>query len=110
MTFAVRFTLGAREDLRALHAYIAKNDSLENADSVAREIVRAAYALRELPERGAYPPELLRLGSHAYREIFFKPYRIFYRIRTNTVFIAVIADGRREMASLLARRLPWSLT
>jgi hypothetical protein len=48
------------------------------------------------------------LGSRAYRQIFFKPYRIRYRIRANTVFIAVIADGHRNMASLLARRLPGS--
>jgi toxin ParE1/3/4 len=106
MAFSVQFTQGARDDLRAIHAYIARNDSLQNADYVAGEIVRAALTLRDFPKRGAYPPELLQLGSRAYREIFFKPYRILYRIRANTVFIAVIADGRRNMASLLARRLP----
>jgi toxin ParE1/3/4 len=108
MALTVQFTQGARDDLRAIHAYIARNDSLENADYVAREIVRAALTLRESPKRGAYPPELLQLGSRAYRQIFFKPYRIRYRIRANTVFIAVIADGHRNMASLLARRLPGS--
>ncbi|MDR3727893.1 MAG: type II toxin-antitoxin system RelE/ParE family toxin [Terracidiphilus sp.] len=106
MAFTVRFTVGAREDLRDLHAYIAKNDSQENADYVAREIVRAILTLRDFPGRGAHPPELLRLGSRSYRQIFFKPYRILYRIRANTVFIAVIADGRQNMAPLLARRLP----
>ncbi len=105
MAFSVRFTVGARQDLRGIHAYISKNDSLENADYVAREIVRAALALRDFPERGAHPPELLRMGSRAYRQLFFKPYRILYRLRANTVYIAVIADGRRNMASLLARRL-----
>jgi toxin ParE1/3/4 len=48
---------------------------------------------------------LLRIGNRSYRQIFFKPYRILYRIRANNVYIAVIADGRRDMASLLARRL-----
>jgi toxin ParE1/3/4 len=51
---------------------------------------------------------LLAQGNRSYRQIFFKPYRILYRIRSNTVFIAVIADGRRDMASLLARRLSGS--
>jgi len=105
MAFTVRFTSGARDDLRAIHAYIAKNDSLENADYVAREIVKTALALRTSPQRGAYPPELLDLGSRAYRQVLFNPYRILYRVRSNTVFIALIADGRREMAALLARRL-----
>jgi toxin ParE1/3/4 len=63
-------------------------------------------ALQELPQRGAHPPELLAKGNRSYRQVFFKPYRILYRIRGNTVYIAVIADGRRNMASLLARRMP----
>ncbi len=106
MAFTVRFTKAAREDLREIHAYIAAHDTPENADCVAREIVRAALALRDLPSRGTHPPELLLKGNRSHRQIFFKPYRIIYRIRSNTVFIAVIADGRRDMDSLLARRLP----
>lgn len=104
MAFHVRFTVGAREDLRDLHAYISMNDSLESADYVAREIVRAAMALRDFPNRGANPPELLRMGNRSYRQIFFKPYRILYRIGANIVYIAVIADGRRDMALLLSKR------
>jgi len=108
MAFIVRFTLDARRDLRDLHAFISKNDSKENADYVAREIVRAALALRDFPNLGAHPPELLRMGNRSYRQLFFKPYRILYRIRANIVFIALIADGRRDMDSLLARRLSGS--
>jgi toxin ParE1/3/4 len=104
MTFTVRFTIAAQEDLRDLHAYISVQDSLENADYVTREIVRAALMLRDFPNRGAHPPELLQMGNRSYRQIFFKPYRILYRIRANNVFIAVIADGRRNMALLLAKR------
>lgn len=40
-----------------------------------------------------------------YRETFFKPYRIVYHIDDARVFISLIADGRRDMRSLLARRL-----
>jgi toxin ParE1/3/4 len=105
MAFAVRFTKEARDDLRELHAYISENDSRENADYVAQGIVRAALELRDFPSRGTYPPELLRKGSRSFRQIFFKPYRILYRVRGNTVFIGVIADGRRNLQSLLMRRL-----
>jgi toxin ParE1/3/4 len=45
------------------------------------------------------------MGNRSYRQIFFKPYRILYRIRGNAVYIAVIADGRRDMALLLSRRM-----
>ncbi|MGA2852086.1 MAG: type II toxin-antitoxin system RelE/ParE family toxin [Terracidiphilus sp.] len=110
MAFMVRFSIGAHRDLRAIHAYIHKNDSRENADYVARGIVRTALKLRDLPVRGAHPPELLRLKNFTYRQIFFKPYRIVYRIRANTVFIALIADGRRDMKSLLMQRFKKDLT
>lgn len=105
MTFAVKFTPGARKDLRSIHDYIAMSDSPEKADSVARKIIEAAMSLRASPARGAYPPELLALRRRDYRQVFFKPYRIFYKIREDTIYIAVIADGRRDMQSLLARRL-----
>ena len=106
MDFKVHFTGGARKDLRAIHTYIAANDCVENADYVAREIVRVALTLRSLPKRGTHPPELLRKGNRSYRQIFFKPYRVIYRIQGSNVFIALIADGRRKMVPLLMRRLP----
>jgi toxin ParE1/3/4 len=40
-----------------------------------------------------------------FRQVFFKPYRVIYRIRDRSVFIYLIADGRRDMQPLLARRL-----
>jgi toxin ParE1/3/4 len=103
--FSVRFTAGARLDLRAIHLYITENDSREKADRVTSGIVQAALTLQGTPSRGAHPAELSHTGNSSYREIFFKPYRIVYRIRSRTVFIALIADGRRDMAPLLSRRL-----
>jgi toxin ParE1/3/4 len=104
MPFHVRFTSAARADLREIHAYVAINDSRENADYIAREIVRAALTLRDFPNRGAHPPDLLKRGNRSYRQIFFKPYLILYRVRAQTVFIAIMADGRRDLDALLARR------
>ena len=40
-----------------------------------------------------------------YREIFFKPYRIIYRIQAKRVYVYLIVDGRRDMRTLLSRRL-----
>ena len=40
-----------------------------------------------------------------YREIFFKPYCIIYRVMDNTVYVLLIADGRRDRQILLQRRL-----
>jgi toxin ParE1/3/4 len=105
MTFAVKFTPGARKDLRSIHDYIARNGSSAKADYVARKIIEEALSLAAAPARGTHPPELLALGRRDYRQVFFKPYRILYKVRGQGIFIAVIADGRRDMQSLLARRL-----
>ena len=40
-----------------------------------------------------------------YRQVFFKPYRLIYRVMGRDVVVLVIADGRRDMQSLLTRRL-----
>ena len=63
------------------------------------------HGLSEHPRRGNHPRELLDVGIRDYREVFFKPYRIIYRVTEDTVYVLVIADGRRDMQSLLQRRL-----
>lgn len=62
-------------------------------------------SLADNPERGIYPNELLAVGLREYREIYFKPYRIIYRMSSQSVYVMVIADGRRDMQSLLQRHL-----
>jgi toxin ParE1/3/4 len=105
MTFAVKFTPGARKDLQGIHDYIARNDSIAKADYVARKVIEEALSFAKAPARGAHPAELRAFVRRDYRQVFFKPYRILYKIRGEIIFIAVIADGRRDMQPLLARRL-----
>ncbi len=45
------------------------------------------------------------MGIREYRETRFKPYRVIYRIMGRRVFVHLIADGRRDMRTLLERRL-----
>ncbi len=49
--------------------------------------------------------ELPALGIKEYRQTSFKSYRMIYRITSSQVIIYLIADGRRDMQSVLARRL-----
>ena len=105
MPNTVLLTDSATRDLEELYNYISKNDSPENADRVLNKIEKSITKLSEFPERGAYPPELSSLGIKEYREIFFKPYRIIYRVISNKVYIYLVVDGRRDMQTLLSRRL-----
>lgn len=105
MDYKIRFTSGARQDLRAIFDYISESDSPEKARYVIKQIVEAALGLEKVPLRGAHPPELLEFGIRAYRQVFFKPYRIIYTVRGKSIFIAIIADGRRDMQTLLEGRV-----
>lgn len=105
MPYRVLLTRDAVNDLEELDTWIATNDSPERADYVLDRISKAFQKLTELPERGSYPKELSVLGIREFREVFFKPYRIIYRVERRTVYIYLIADGRRDMQILLSRRL-----
>jgi toxin ParE1/3/4 len=101
----VLITAGAEQDLAAIFDYIAEFDSPGAAIHVLDRLQEAIDKLAHFAERGAYPRELVQLGIRDHRQVFFKPYRVIYKIDTDRVFVFVIADGRRDMASLLTRRL-----
>ncbi len=105
MPFSVKLTDDAVRDLEEIYDYIDLHDVPGKADYVLEQIEKSFLDLSEFPERGAWPKELLAMGIREYREIFFKPYRIIYRVIGKTVYVLVIADGRRDMLSLLQRRL-----
>jgi len=105
MPFAVLLTNDAARDLDELYNYIALHDAPQKADYVLEQIEKAFSRLAESPELGAYPKELLSLGIREYREVFFKPYRIIYRVMDKNVYVLLIVDGRRDMQLLLLRRL-----
>ena len=105
MPFAVFLTADAAGDLEELYHYIARHDAPGKAEQVLAKIEKTFRSLSESPERGAYPKELLTLGIRDYREIFFKPYRVIYRVSGDSVYVLLIVDGRRDMQALLQRRL-----
>ena len=105
MPFAVFLTDDAAHDLDELYPYLALHDAPQKADYVLKQVERAFSRLSEFLDRGTHPKELLALGVREYREIFFKPYRILYRVMDKNVYVLLIADGRRDMQTLLQRRL-----
>lgn len=105
MRHEVLLTKDAEQDLEDLYAYIAKFDSPKNADYVLDRLFEVAESLAASPERGSQPKELRSLGIQEYRQVFFKPYRAIYRAIDKKVVIYVFADARRDMQSLLSRRL-----
>jgi len=68
-----------------------------NANYLLDELMVVVESFSKFPERTSYPRELVGLGI--------KPYRMIYRVTGSQVIIYLIADGCRDMPSVLARRL-----
>jgi len=105
MARAVLLTDDAAEDLDEIGGYVARQDSPARAAHVLERIATVIAALAEAPDRGPVPAELAALGIRTYREVFYKPYRIVYRVQPDAVIVFLIADGRRDLQALLQRRL-----
>lgn len=103
--FDVLLTAGPEQDLESIYDYIATADCLANANRVLGQLAEVVDRLARFPERGIYLKELAALGIKEYRQILFKPYRVIYRIADQKVVIYLIADSRRDLQSMLGRRL-----
>ena len=62
-------------------------------------------SLSNFPERGAVTKELRDVGIRDYREVYFKPWRVIYRVMNGKVVVYLMVDGRRDMQTLLTQRL-----
>jgi len=105
MAWTVTLTADATRDLEEIFEYVATHDAPRKAARVPDRLERTILGLARVPARGVYPKELLALGLREYREVFFKPYRVIYRVLGKTVYVTLVADGRRDMQTLLQRRL-----
>jgi toxin ParE1/3/4 len=105
MAYEVLLTEDAARDLEEIHGFILENDSAAAAAKILDGLEKALGHLENLPERGAYLKDLIALGIKDFRFVYFKPYKIIYRVSGESVLIYLVADGRRDMQNLLARRL-----
>ena len=105
ITHSVYITGAAKRDLREIVRWIAEHDSQRAAVHVLDKLQSECRKLQLQPERGAFPAELLALGIKRYRQVLFKPYRVIYRVLDDNVAVMLIVDGRRNLKSLLERRL-----
>lgn len=103
--YLVELTQGAEDDLEEIHSYLTAVRGADDAEALLDELLAAIETLEQFPERGAVPKELLVLGMREFRQAHVRKYRLIYRVYGGRVVIQVIADGRRDIQSLLERRL-----
>lgn len=95
----------AAQDITDIFEYLLEAESLEGARRLVDTLDEAIQSLGSLPRRGKYPQELHAEGITLFREIQCYPWRVFYRIVEEDVWILAVLDGRRDIAQLLPERL-----
>ena len=103
--YEVVLTEDAIQDLEELYSYISVHDAPAKAEHVLAQLEKRVASLETLPDRHPVTKELSSVGIRDYRETYFKPYRVIYRVIAQRVYVYVIVDGRRDMQALLLRRL-----
>ncbi len=103
--YEVLLTDDAEQDLEGIHDFICRSDGKIHAERVLERLVDVVESLSSFPERGSYPKELIAVGFKECRQVLLKHYRVVYQTSARTVVIHLICDGRRDMQTLLARRL-----
>jgi toxin ParE1/3/4 len=93
MAYQVIWSPSALDDIEAIAGYISR-DSASYAGAVVRRIINSTRNLENFPFTGRIVPEF---GSEVIREVFAYSYRVIYRVGDETVTVAAVIHGRREL-------------
>ncbi len=102
--YSVIWAIEAEKDFHNLIEYLIMSDSTVT-EKIFEEILQKADSLATFPERGRLVPEISDAVGSNIREVFFKPWRIIYRILDNQVKILMLIDGRKPLEDELLRFL-----
>jgi addiction module RelE/StbE family toxin len=93
MAYQVVWSPSALEDIEAIASYISR-DSVFYAGTVVQRIINSTRNLENFAFAGRIVPEF---GSKSIREVFAYSYRIIYRIENETVTVAAVIHGKRQL-------------
>ena len=105
MTWQVVFLHSAEQDLKALQTYLVKRFGQAVWQESYQGIKERVNTLKSFPLSGSIPEELESLHFNHYRQVISGMNRIIYEIRQDTIYIHIVCDTRKDMKSLLTRRL-----
>ena len=105
MSISVVFLKSAELDLKELKSYIVKNFGKDTWQASYSKIQEAVGTIQTFPLGGKVPEELGNLNLTQYRQVLSGLNRIIYEVRQQTVYIHMVCDTRKDMKSLLTKRL-----
>ena len=86
MAYALIWSPAARDDLRDLVRFIAR-DNPDRAASFGLQLIQRAETIQQFPEMGRIVPEQ---RDPCVRQIVVRPYRVIYRLRHESQLIEVV--------------------
>ncbi|MGK2953602.1 MAG: type II toxin-antitoxin system RelE/ParE family toxin [Thiobacillus sp.] len=105
MSFQVVFLKSAELDLKELQGYMVKQFGKDAWQASYAKIKNAVNTIGTFPLGGNVPEELERLNLTQYRQLVSGMNRIIYEVRQEIIYIHIVCDTRKDMKSLLTRRL-----
>ncbi|MFS8975599.1 type II toxin-antitoxin system RelE/ParE family toxin [Cupriavidus necator] len=99
------FLAGAEEDLKDLRRYLIKSFGKPAWQETLQKIKDSVKTIQTFPQGGAVPDELADLTLQQYRQVISGMNRIIYEVREEVIYIHIVCDTRRDMRTLLSRRL-----
>lgn len=105
MSISVVLLRSAEQDLGEMKSYIVKNFGKDTWQASYSKIQETVGTLQIFPLGGKIPEELEKLNLTQYRQVLSGMNRIIYEVRQQTVYIHIVCDTRKDMKSLLTKRL-----
>lgn len=105
MSVSVVFLDSAEQDLKELKTYLIRHFGKVTWSASYAKIKASVTNLQSFPLMGKVPEELESLNLTQYRQIISGMNRIIYEVRQQTIYIHIVCDTRKDMQSLLTRRL-----
>ncbi|BBO99685.1 type II toxin-antitoxin system RelE/ParE family toxin [Sulfuriferula nivalis] len=105
MSLKVVFLHSAELDLKELRGYIIKHFGEDTWQDSYSKIKASIVVIQTYPLGGHIPEEFESLNLTQYRQVMSGMNRIIYEVRQDTVYIHLVCDSRKDMKSLLMRRI-----
>src|SRR3954469_18502681 len=95
----------AQDDTKDLRRYILKSFGAQTWKQTAAELAVTFGTIRQFPQSGYVPAELSDFGGLNFREALSGQNRVIYEAREDTIYIHIVTDTRRDLRTLLQKRL-----
>ncbi|WP_367373822.1 type II toxin-antitoxin system RelE/ParE family toxin [Pseudomonas lini] len=105
MSLKVVILQSAETDLKEIRTYLTKQFSTQTWQNTYDNLKAAIRHLGSQPYAGSVPEEIEKLNLSQYRQTLSGMNRIIYEVRGQTIYVHIIADTRKNLPTLLMKRL-----